>query len=120
MESAIISLLTNEAFIPSWPIAIPSDTAIQVNSLGVQPDSCTPSLAHCASLPRCILQGVASLHVEETPTNGFSKSLSLRPIALNNALWGALDTPSITFLLTSVIHISCFVFYILRFITINS
>lgn len=33
-ESAMISLLTSEARIPSWPIEIPSDTAIVTNSIG--------------------------------------------------------------------------------------
>src|SRR5215212_2229435 len=84
-------------------MAMASDTAIAVNSLGVHPESFTPSLAICASLPRWRLHGVASLHVEETPTSGLSRSVSLSPIALNMALWGALDGPSTTVLLGSII-----------------
>jgi len=86
IESAIISLLTNEAFIPSCPIAIPSDTAIAVNSLGVQFTSDVPFFANCASLPKCMLHGVASLQVEDIPIIGLSKSLSFNPIALYIAL----------------------------------
>ena len=41
-----------KAFIPSCPIAIASDTAIAVNSLGVQLESDTPFLANCAKLPK--------------------------------------------------------------------
>src|SRR5918912_801003 len=82
-------------------MAMASDTAIAVNSLGVHPECFTPSLAICASLPRWRLHGVASLHVEETPTSGLSRSTSFSPIALNMALCGALDGPSTTVLLGS-------------------
>jgi hypothetical protein len=41
--------------------------------------------------------------VEETATIGFDKSSSFRPIALYIALWGALDGPLTTDLLTSSI-----------------
>src|SRR5581483_3256162 len=99
IESAITSLLTRDAFMPSCPIAIPSDTAIVVNSLGVQPASLTPRFALCASWPKCMLHGVASLHVEDTPTSGLSRSLSVRPMALYIALCGDLDGASIAFLL---------------------
>src|ERR687892_376078 len=105
IESAIISRLTREAFMPSWPMAMPSETAIAVNSLGVHPASFTPRLALWASLPRWMLQGVASLHVEETPTRGRSKSPSVSPIALYIARCGALSGPSSVFLLSSFIGI---------------
>jgi hypothetical protein len=44
------------------------------------------------------------LHVEETPTSGLSRSVSLSPIALNMALCGDLEGPSITVLLGSIIN----------------
>ena len=105
IESAIISRLTSEAFMPSWPMAMPSETAIAVNSLGVHPASFTPRLALWASRPRWMLQGVASLHVEDTAIRGRSKSPSVNPIALYIALCGALSGPSSTLLLSSFIAI---------------
>ena len=43
-ESAITSRLISEAFIPSWPIAMPSETAIVVNSIGTASPWRTPFL----------------------------------------------------------------------------
>jgi hypothetical protein len=86
-------------------MAMPSETAIAVNSLGVHPASFTPRLALCASRPRWMLQGVASLQVEDTPTRGRSKSSSVSPIALYIARCGALSGPSSAFLLSSFIVI---------------
>ena len=88
---------------PSCPIAMPSETEMAVNSLGVHPESFTPAFECCAKSPRWILQGVASLQVEETPTMGFDKSSSFKPMALYIALWGALAGPLTTVLLTSSI-----------------
>ena len=51
-ESAIRSRLINEAFIPSCPIAIPSEIAIVPNSTGTEPPWRTPSFARAASFPR--------------------------------------------------------------------
>ncbi len=46
------SRLISEAFMPSWPIAMPSETAIVVNSMGTEPPWRTPSFAMAASLSR--------------------------------------------------------------------
>ena len=81
VESAITSLETNEDFIPSCPIAIPSVTVIVQNSLGVPPDDLTPFLTDCACLIKAMLQGAASFHVETTPTKGFATSFSVNFIA---------------------------------------
>src|SRR5215207_1368514 len=86
-------------------MAMPSETAIAVNSLGVHPASFTPRLALWASRPRWMLQGVASLQVEDTPIRGLSKSWSVSPIALYIARCGALSGPSSVFLLSSSIII---------------
>ncbi len=66
-ESAMISRLTSEARMPSWPIEIPSDTAMVMNSSGNPPASVTPSLARLASRSRGRLHGVTSFHEEATP-----------------------------------------------------
>jgi hypothetical protein len=47
-ESAIVSRLTSEDFMPAWPIAMPSVTVIVVNSRGVPPAAVTPRLAASA------------------------------------------------------------------------
>src|SRR5215212_10572876 len=52
-----------------------------------------------------MLQGVASLQVEDTPIRGLSKSWSVSPIALYIARCGALSGPSSVFLLSSSIII---------------
>ena len=44
MESAMTSRLTSEPFMPSVPIATPSETAMVLNSIGVPPASRIPSL----------------------------------------------------------------------------
>ncbi len=44
-ESAMISRLTRDAFMPSVPMEMPSDTAIVPNSIGTAPAWRTPSLA---------------------------------------------------------------------------
>src|SRR5581483_3172130 len=106
IESAITSLLTRDAFMPSCPIAIPSDTAIVVNSLGVQPASLTPRFALCASWPKCMLHGGGALHVEDTPTSGLSGFLSVTPMTFYIALCCSLDCPSTAPLLCSSITIS--------------
>ena len=43
IESATISRLTRDAFIPSVPMLMPSDTAIVLNSIGVPPAVRIPS-----------------------------------------------------------------------------
>ena len=48
------SLVTREYFIPTCPIAIPSQTAIAGNITGVPPAIATPSLTACAILSRFI------------------------------------------------------------------
>ena len=77
IESAITSLLIKDDFIPSWPIAIPSLTAIVLNSRGVAPPSVTPCFAFCARDGRCMLHGVASLPVWQTPINDLNLDLYL-------------------------------------------
>ena len=69
-ESAMTSRLTRDAFMPSWPIAMPSETAIVPNSIGTAPACLTPPLAAAASPLRCRLHGVTSFHDEATATCG--------------------------------------------------
>jgi hypothetical protein len=48
-ESAITSRETSEARMPSCPMAMPSDTAMVVNSMGTPSAARTPSFAFAAS-----------------------------------------------------------------------
>ena len=52
VESAMRSRLTSEYFMPVWPIAIPSQTAIAGIMIGTPPASAMPSLTAWAILSR--------------------------------------------------------------------
>ena len=95
-ESAMISRLTSEACMPSWPIEMPSETAMETNSKGKPPAARTPSLARLASRASGRLHGVTSFQVEATPTCGLSKSPSVIPTARSIALAPARRKPSVT------------------------
>ena len=87
------SRLAREAFIPSWPMATPSDTAIVTNSREVPPPLFTPSLTRSARRSRWTLHGVASFQVLATATNGFSMSSSDIPMARRYDRLGARAGP---------------------------
>ena len=93
IESATTSRLIREAFIPSVPMLMPSDTAMVLNSIGVPPAARTPSLTCSASLRRCTLHGITSIQVFATPTSGRDRSWSLNPTALSMARAGARSAP---------------------------
>ena len=95
-ESAITSRLTSEARMPSWPIEMPSETAMVTNSIGKPPASRTPSLARLARRSSDMLHGVTSFHDDATPTWGLSQSSSVMPMARSMARAGARSNPSVT------------------------
>ena len=95
-ESAITSRLTSEARIPSWPMEMPSETAMVTNSSGYPPASRTPSLDRWASRGSGMLHGVTSFHEDATPTCGLSQSSSVIPTARSMARAGARVGPSVT------------------------
>ena len=68
IESAITSLDTNEYFIPSEPIEMPSEIVIVLNITPLPPALLTPLSASFARSLICILQGVTIDHVEAIPT----------------------------------------------------
>ncbi len=88
-ESAMTSRDTSEARMPSWPIEMPSLTAIVLNSIGNPPAARTPSLDRLASRSSGMLHGVTSFHDEHTPTWGLSQSSSVMPTARSMARAGA-------------------------------
>ncbi len=95
-ESQLISRLTSEARIPSWPIEIASDTVIVPNSIGKPPASRTPALTCSASTRSVMLQGVTSFHELAMPICGFSQSSSVIPTARSIARAPARWNPSVT------------------------
>ena len=88
-ESAIISLEASEYFIPVCPIAIPSQTAMVLNSKGEPPAFFTDSLTILPTLPRWIWPGTMSQSLLAMPMKGFLMSLSLNPQAWRRPLCGA-------------------------------
>ena len=78
---------------PSWPIEMPSLTAMVVNSMGNPPAARTPSLDRLASRSSGMLHGVTSFHDDATPTWGLSQSSSVMPIARSIARAGARSIP---------------------------
>jgi hypothetical protein len=96
IESAMISRLTSEPRMPSWPIEMPSLMAMVTNSIGKPPASRTPSLHRLARRSRGRLQGVTSFQLEATPTCGLSQSASVMPTARSMARAPARSIPSVT------------------------
>jgi hypothetical protein len=80
-ESAMISRLISDDFMPAWPMAMPSVTVMVVNSRGVPPPALTPFFTTCACRPRAMLQGAASFQVVAMPTKGWAISASVMPMA---------------------------------------
>ena len=80
-ESAITSREGSEAFMPAWPMAMPSVTVMVQNSRGVAPTEATPFLTACAWRIRAILQGAASFQQVATPTNGAWICSGVSPMA---------------------------------------
>ena len=80
-ESAITSREGSEAFMPEWPIAMPSVTVMVQNSRGVAPTAATPFLTACAWRISEMLQGAASFQQVATPTKGAWICSAESPIA---------------------------------------
>ena len=92
----MISRLTSEPRMPSWPIEMPSLIAIVTNSIGNPPASRTPSLHRFASRSSGRLQGVTSFQLDATPTCALPQSASVMPTARSMARAGARSMPSVT------------------------
>ena len=95
-ESAMTSRLTSEARMPSWPIEMPSDTAMVTNSIGKPPACAHPLLGPLGQAVERHVARVTSFHDEATPTWGLSQSSSVMPTARSMARAGARSGPSVT------------------------
>src|SRR5690554_1225123 len=96
MESAITSRDTSEYFIPSVPLAMPSEMVMVLKITPLPPAPSAPSLAWRANSSIWLLQGVRLLQVEAMPTWGLAKSASVKPTARSMARLAALPGPSTT------------------------
>ena len=66
---------------PSWFMAMPSQTAMAGNSMGVPPAMRMPALTASAILSRCMWPGTISLAEFTTPMRGREISSLVRPRA---------------------------------------
>ena len=79
---------------PSLPIVIPSETAIELKSTGVPPAARIPARTGTANLSKSMLHGPILVQVLKTAIIGPSKFLSSIPVARSIALAAALLGPS--------------------------
>ena len=92
----MISRDTSDPRMPSWPMEMPSLTAMVTNSIGKPPDAFTPSLHRLARRSSGRLQGVTSFQDDATPTCALPQSPSVMPTARSMARAGARSAPSVT------------------------
>ena len=98
VESAMRSRVTREYFMPMWPMAMPSHTAMAGNIIGVPPAIRTPALTASAILSRFMWPGTISLWEQTMPIRGRSVSSLVKPRAANRLRLGARSTPWVTLL----------------------
>ncbi|CAM5260661.1 hypothetical protein RLIN73S_02494 [Rhodanobacter lindaniclasticus] len=80
---------------PGVPMAMPSVTAMVLNSTGVPPAARMPAIAACASSRRLRLHGETSDQVCTTATSGFFSAASSMPVARSMARAGARSGPAL-------------------------
>src|SRR5210317_1368331 len=92
-ESAMISRLAREYFMPVWFMAIPSHTPMVPNAMGVPPAILTPAFTASRILSKWICPGMISLWAWAMPISGRLISSLVYPIAFIRERWGALSMP---------------------------
>src|SRR5690349_4838395 len=93
-ESATISRLISEPFIPSVPMVMPSVMETVFTSMGVPPAARMPCMTFSASFRWFQLQGMVPIHEWATPIWGRARSSSLKPTAFIMARAAARSGPS--------------------------
>ena len=78
---------------PPWPIAMPSSTAIVLNSLATPPASATDSATISPTLRRCTWPGTNWVKELAIATIGLPKSASVIPVARQSARAPAMFRP---------------------------
>ena len=94
-ESAMMSRLGSEYSMPSWPIAMPSSTAMVLNSLATPPAA---SISRATSWPRsfrCTWPGTNWVKELTTATMGLEKSSSFMPVARHRERAPAMLRPAV-------------------------
>src|SRR5690349_17875465 len=80
---------------PPWPMAMPSSTAIVLNSLATPPASATASATIMPRLRRCTWPGTNWVKLLATATIGLPKSPSVMPVARQSARAPAILRPDV-------------------------
>ena len=94
-ESAMMSRLGSEYSMPSWPMAMPSSTAMVLNSFATPPAA---SISRATNWPRsfrCTWPGTNWVKELTTATMGLLKSSSFMPVARHRARAPAMLRPAV-------------------------
>ncbi len=94
--SAIRSRDGSEYSIPPWPMAIPSSTAMVLNSRGIPPACLTASATISPTGLRCVCPGTNWVYEFATATIGLPKSSRSTPAARSSARAPAMLRPWVT------------------------
>src|SRR5215467_6634538 len=81
---------------PPWPIAMPSSTAIVLNSRGIPPASRTAAATTLPTSARCTCPGTNSVKLLATAMIGLPKSSLATPVARSSARAPAMFRPCVT------------------------
>ncbi len=95
-ESAISSRLGSEYSMPPCPIAMPSSTAIVLNSRGIAPASRTAAATTWPTSRRCTCPGTNSVKLFATAMIGLPMSSRATPVARSRARAPAMFLPCVT------------------------
>ena len=95
-ESAISSRLGSEYSMPPWPMAMPSSTAIVLNSRGIAPAARTASATTWPTSRRCTWPGTNSVKLFATAMIGLPMSSLATPVARSRARAPAMFLPCVT------------------------
>jgi len=94
-ESAMMSRLGSEYSMPSWPMAMPSSTAIVLNSLATPPAASISRATSCPRSFRCTWPGTNWVNELTTAMIGFWKSSSFMPVARQSERAPAMLRPAV-------------------------
>ena len=94
--SAMSSRLGRLYFMPAWFMAMPSQSAMVLNSNGTPPPARTPSLTASAIVRRWVWPGTTSVKLLTTPMKGLSISSRVQPSAYSSDRCGARSIPFLT------------------------
>src|SRR5476651_2107696 len=92
-ESAINSREGNEYSMPPWPMAIPSSTAMVLNSFATPPETSICSATNLPKSRRCTWPGTNWVNEFTTAIIGLPKSSSVIPVARHKARAPAMLRP---------------------------